>query len=222
MATTVDTASSAAAAAAASAKAKTASALNDASSPDRFLKLLVAQMQNQDPLNPLDNAQVTSQMAQISTVSGIEKMNRSIGDMSASFAQMQQMTGTSLVGRDVLVSGDLLKLNAQGQGGGGYELERAVDSLKVEILSTNGTVIDTIDLGAQGAGRHTFDWTLKQGVNPATVAAFRVDARFGTQEVQADPLMRDRVQAVLMGGTQLKLELATLGNVPYADIKAFQ
>ena len=46
-----------------------------AGSEDRFLKLLVAQMQNQDPLNPMDNAQVTSQMAQINTVSGIDKLN---------------------------------------------------------------------------------------------------------------------------------------------------
>ena len=52
-----------------------AATANETAAADRFLKLLVTQMQNQDPLNPMDNAQITSQMAQISTVSGIEKLN---------------------------------------------------------------------------------------------------------------------------------------------------
>ncbi len=205
-----------------SAAAKTAKTLNDAATPDRFLMLVVALIQNQDPLNPLDNAQVTSQMAQISTVAGIEKMNTSIGAMSASFAQMQQLTGASLVGREVLVSGDLLKLDAVGKGGGGYELAQTAEAVTVDVLSTTGTVLDTIELGPQSAGRHSFDWTIKAGVNPASVAAFRVNAQYGDQAVQADPLMRDKVKALLMGGSQLQLELATLGNVNYADIKAFQ
>ena len=219
MATAIDSVSGTAAATAA---AKKASAANDAGSADRFLKLLVAQMQNQDPLNPLDNAEVTSQMAQISTVSGIEKMNRSIGDMSSSFTQMQQMAGAALVGRDVLLPGDYLKLDAKGNTGGGFELPSTADSVKVEIMDAAGDVIDTIDLGAQTGGRHSFDWTLKPGVNPLTVAGFRVKAGYGTQALDATPLMRDTVRSVITGGAQLTLELATAGNVPYASVKAFQ
>jgi flagellar basal-body rod modification protein FlgD len=64
-------------------------------SADRFLKLLVTQLQNQDPLNPMDNAQMTSQMAQINTVQGIEKVNESIQAMSSQFVQMQAMQGAS-------------------------------------------------------------------------------------------------------------------------------
>src|SRR3989338_9648727 len=73
---------------------------------DRFLKLLVTQMQNQDPLNPMDNAQVTSQMAQISTVTGIEKLNTTMGGVTDGFSQMQLLQGASLVGHQVLVEGN--------------------------------------------------------------------------------------------------------------------
>ena len=73
------------------------SGTSDAGSADRFLKLLVAQMQNQDPLNPMDNAQVTSQMAQINTVNGIEKLNTTVQGLSGQFMQMQAMQGAALV-----------------------------------------------------------------------------------------------------------------------------
>ena len=75
-----------------------ASAASDASvTSDRFLKLLVAQMQNQDPLNPMDNAEVTSQMAQINTVTGIDKLNTTVEGLSSQFVQLQAMQGASLV-----------------------------------------------------------------------------------------------------------------------------
>ena len=72
---------------------------------DRFLKLLVTQMQNQDPLNPMDNAQVTTQLAQISTVSGVDKLNTSINQMSSLLLQSQTLQGAGLVGKDVLIAG---------------------------------------------------------------------------------------------------------------------
>jgi flagellar basal-body rod modification protein FlgD len=101
---------------------------NDAGSEDRFLKLLVAQMKNQDPLNPLDNAQVTSQMAQINTVSGIERLNTTVAGLNSQLVQLQTMQGAALVGHEVTVSGDRL------------------------------SVAGSIDLGALSAGRHAFEW----------------------------------------------------------------
>ena len=204
-----------------SASSKKTSAANDSSNPDRFLKLLVAQLKNQDPLNPLDNAQVTSQMAQISTVSGIEKLNKSLESMSTSFGQMQQMQGAALVGREVVLEGDRLTLDANGKGGGGYVLDGPAVSLTVDILGTDGKLLDTIDLGAQGAGNHGFEWTLKAGISAAAVASFRINALNGSTPVVATPLMRDKVDAVITGGTQLTLELSSSGNVPYSQIKAF-
>lgn len=188
---------------------------------DRFLKLLVAQMKNQDPLNPLDNAQVTSQMAQISTVSGIEKLNTTIETMSSNFSTSQSMHGAALVGRDVVLEGNKLTLDAEGKARGGFELDAPADSVRVEIQSAAGATLDTVVMGAQGAGQNGFSWTLPADMDPALVASFKVTALAGTKAVGATSYMFDRVQAVLTGGPQLRLELQSNGSVPYSQIKAF-
>src|SRR5512146_862467 len=99
---------------------------------DRFLKLLVTQMKNQDPLNPLDNAQVTSQLAQISTVNGIEKLNTTIQAMATSFAAGQSLQAAGMIGRDVLVPAPTLRL-AGGSALFGVDLAQAADQVKVSI-----------------------------------------------------------------------------------------
>ena len=199
----------------------TAATQNQAGAEDRFLKLLVAQMQNQDPLNPMDNAQVTSQMAQIQSVNGIEKLNRSVEGLGSQFAQMSALQGASLVGRDVIVPGNRLVINDEDLVQGGFELNGPADSVKIEILNAGGRVIDTIDLSAQSAGRHGFEWTPPAGVDAATGDSFRVVAKNGAANVGFTPLMRDRVDAVIAGGDTLTLELRNSGSVPYDQIRAF-
>jgi flagellar basal-body rod modification protein FlgD len=194
---------------------------NDAGSEDRFLKLLVAQMQNQDPLNPMDNAQVTSQMAQIQSVNGLATLNRSVEGLGSQFAQMSALQGASLVGRDVIVPGNRLVTNDEDLVQGGFELNGAADSVKVEVLNAGGHVIDTVELGAQSAGRHGFEWTPPAGVDPATGDRFRVVAKNGAANVGNTALMRDRVDAVVAGGDTLTLELRNSGSVPYDQIRAF-
>jgi len=190
---------------------------SDAASADRFLKLLVAQMQNQDPLNPLDNAQVTSQMAQINTVSGIAKLNDTVQGLTAQFVQMQALQGAALVGRDVIVPGNKLDV-VDGVGQGGFELTSPADAVKVEVLNAGGYVIDTLQLGAATAGRHSFDW--KQ-TGTDTNVTFRVTATSGAATLSSTALMRDQVTAVSTSGDTLMLELQRSGSTPYASIKAF-
>ncbi|HEX6707703.1 MAG TPA: flagellar hook capping FlgD N-terminal domain-containing protein [Albitalea sp.] len=191
----------------------------DAASADRFLKLLVAQMQNQDPLNPMDNAQVTSQMAQINTVSGIAKLNETVQGLTSQFVQMQALQGAALVGRDVIVPGNRLDI-ADGVGQGGFELTSPADAVKVEVLNAGGHVIDTVQLGAQTSGRHSFDWNAsKAGTD--TNLTFRITATSGAATLSSTALMRDRVTAVSTSGDQLQLELERSGTTPYASIKAF-
>jgi flagellar basal-body rod modification protein FlgD len=190
-----------------------------AGASDRFLKLLVAQMQNQDPLNPMDNAQVTSQMAQIQTVTGIEKLNTTVAGLNSQFVQMQALQGASLVGRDVIVPGNQLDIR-DGVGQGGFELSSAADAVKVEILSASGQVVETLQLGAQSAGMHSFDWSAGTATNDSGLR-FRVTSTLGGITSTSTPLMRDTVDAVSTSGTGFSLELARSGSVGYADVKAF-
>ncbi len=203
------------------ASAPAASTAADATvTADRFLKLLVAQMQNQDPLNPMDNAQVTSQMAQINTVSGIEKLNTTVQGLSAQFMQLQAVQGASLVGHDVIVAGNRLDIDPTAAiGQGGFEITTPADAVKVEILAPSGAVVQTLNLGAQGAGLHSFDWPSGSATN-ADGLTFRVSATSGGVAIASTPLMRDRVDAVSTTGNTFNLELAISGTVPYSSVKA--
>ena len=187
---------------------------------DRFLKLLVAQMKNQDPLNPMDNAQVTSQMAQINTVTGIDKLNSTVAGLSAQFMQMQAMQGASLVGHDVIVAGNKLDIDATTAiGQGGFEIQTPADAVKVEILAPSGAVVQTLNLGAQGAGMHSFDWPAGSATDSSGLT-FRVTATAGGVAIASTPLMRDRVDAVSTNGNSFNLELEKSGSTPYASVKA--
>ena len=194
---------------------------NEAGSADRFLKLLVAQMQNQDPLSPMDNAQVTSQMAQINTVTGIDKLNATVQGLSTQFMQLQAVQGASLVGRDVIVAGNRLSVDAEaGIGQGGFELDGAADAVKVEILAPSGAVVQTLNLGAESAGVHSFNWPSGTATSGSGLT-FRVTATAGGVATKVTPLMRDRVDAISTTGTSFNLELESSGTVPYSAVKAF-
>jgi len=191
---------------------------NDAGSQDRFLKLLVTQLQNQDPLSPMDNAQLTSQIAQINTVSGIATLNTSVQGLSSQFLQMQTLQGASLVGKDVIVPGNKLDI-ADGVAQGGFEITSAADAVKVEVLSPAGKVLDTINLGAQSSGDHSFNWAAGTYTNTDNLS-FRVTATSGATTLTSTALMRDKVDAVSTSGDALTLELDRSGTVAYSAVKA--
>ena len=195
------------------------SASSTAASSDRFLKLLVTQMQNQDPLNPTDNAQITSQMAQISTVDGINTLNTTVTGLNTQFAQLQALQGASLVGHDVTVKGNGLAISG-GVGVGAFNLSGAADNVKVDVLDTSGKVVDTMQLGAAGSGLNSFQWPAGT-VADGSKYTFRVSAQSGSATVPSTALMLDRVDAVSTSSGTLTLELARTGNVAYSDIQAF-
>lgn len=194
---------------------------NAADTQDRFLKLLVAQMQNQDPMNPLDNAQVTSQMAQIQTVTGVEGLNTSIKSLASQFTQMQALQSVGLVGREVTVAGNNLVTTAvDGKqiGKGAYDLSGAADTVKLEVLSPSGAVIDTVQLGAQKAGLQHFEWPADKAVGYDSLK-YRVTATRGGKEVATTTYATDKVLAINTNGAKFQVKLEGLGMVDYSVIK---
>jgi flagellar basal-body rod modification protein FlgD len=199
--------------------ASTVAGAGDSANADRFLKLLVTQMQNQDPLNPMDNSQMTSQIAQINTVSGIDKLNTTVSGLNSQFLQLQALSGAALVGRDITLQGNSLNV-AGGSGSGSFDLVGTADRVKVEILSPAGSVVQTLELGAENAGRHDFNWPAVN-VPDGAPYHFRVTATKGAATVGTTPLMTDRVTAVTTSGNTLMLETENNGSIAYADVKAF-
>jgi len=193
-------------------------AADDPGSQDRFLKLLITQIQNQDPLSPMDNAQVTSQIAQINTVSGIQQLNTTVQGLAGQFTQLQALQSANLVGRDVVVPGNVLDINS-GVGQGGFELSGPADAVKVDVLSPAGQVVDSLALGALGSGSHSFNWPAGTATNDSGLH-FRITATSGTVNSTPTTLMRDRVNAINTSGNALNLELQNAGSVPYSTVRA--
>ena len=191
---------------------------DDPGSQDRFLKLLVTQLQNQDPLSPMDNAQLTSQIAQINTVTGIATLNASVHGLSNQFLQMQTLQGASLIGKNVIVPGNRLDI-ASGVAQGGFEIAAPADAVTVEVLSPAGKVLDTLNLGARSAGVQGFNWAAGSYDNASNLG-FRVTATSGAVKLDTTALMRDTVDAVSTSGNSLQLELARSGTVEYSKVKA--
>ncbi|BEU98010.1 flagellar hook assembly protein FlgD [Acidovorax sp. DW039] len=190
-----------------------------AAAQDRFLKLLVAQLNNQDPMNPLDNAQMTSQMAQINTVTGIQQLNQTMASMAAQFNSLQVMQGTALVGRSVMTEGNSVSVT-ESTGKGGFELPSAATGVKVEILTAGGQLVDTVDLGAQTAGRHTFDWDASKYTGNTSGLQFRVTAVNGSTKLDSTALSVAKVTAAGAEDGQLVLSLSNGKTINYSQIKA--
>ncbi len=203
----------------ASAAQKTQSSASE--TQNRFLSLLVAQMKNQDPLNPLDNAQVTSQMAQLSTVQGIENMNVSMDKLVASLGSNQMSQAANLIGHGVLVPGNHIG-PAQADAVAGFDLDGAADSVKLTIENAAGATVRTIDLGARAGGVNLVAWdglADDGSAAPAGSYTFKVSATEGGAAVTSQALYLGTVNSVSQDSTGVQLNLSSNEQANYADIR---
>ncbi|HDR8933457.1 flagellar hook assembly protein FlgD [Burkholderia vietnamiensis] len=124
-----------------------------------FLKLLVTQLQNQDPTSPVDSSQMTSQLAQINTVSGIAQLNSSLSSLSTQLAAGQQTQAALLIGTNVLAPGNDVSVKSGAASPFGVSLANDVSNLTITVKNSAGVVVNTIDAGKQSAGTVPFNWT---------------------------------------------------------------
>lgn len=215
---------------------KTGTGLTDNSASatqDRFLKLLTTQLQNQDPTNPMDNAALTTQIAQLSTVTGIEKLNDSMTSLMASLQTGQAMQATSLIGHSVLAPGSNITLTSDtttakdgttstsSKAVFGVQLASAADSVKVTIRDSTGKAVESIDLGAQAAGTVPIIWD--GSTTAGTTAAngqytFEVAASASGTAVTATNLSFGSVNSVSTSSTGTKLNVSNIGSINMSDV----
>lgn len=187
---------------------------------DRFLRLLVTQLQHQDPMNPMDNAEITSQLAQMSTVEGISSLNKAMSELLASYRASQTLMATAFLDRAVLTSGEQMRL-FDGRAGGAVELAGPADRVSVEILDEAGRIARTLELGPQNAGMVPFSWDGKnQAGQDLNDGVYRLRARawLAGQSVDVAPLTLKRVQSISFTGGDVALE-TDLGSLTLAQIK---
>jgi flagellar basal-body rod modification protein FlgD len=202
--------------------AKASAQSTAAAAQDRFMTLLVTQMKNQDPLNPLDNAQVTSQLAQLSTVTGIDKLNTTLEGLMGSYQSSQSLQAASMIGHGVLTAGSNLTL-VGGQSILGVDLTEPADAVQVNIKDASGKTVRTMDLGSKDAGTLPLAWN---GLTDSgTTAAdgqytFDVSATRNGQKISGvAPLAFGDVASVSTGAQGVKLNVPGIGAVSLNDIR---
>jgi len=210
---------------------KTTSTDTVSADTDKFMTLLVTQLQNQDPLNPMDNAQMTSQLAQLQTVTGVNKLNTTLESLQSSYKSSEAMQATNLIGRGVLVDGNSVTL-ASSKGVFGVNLATDADDVKIVISDAKGNEVETMDLGVQKAGVLPLAWNgvpdstkLDSSGKPITLPdgnySFKVVAtRGGANLTDAGGLSLDSVASVTTNSADgVKLNLSNKGALTLADIK---
>ncbi len=193
-----------------------------AATEQRFLKLLTTQLNNQDPLNPLDNAQLTSQLAQMSTVSGVEKLNTTLQSLVDQSSSSQALQAAFLIGRTVLVPGSQVALSAGATTPFGIDLQGAADSVKATVVDAAGNTVRTFDLGAQAQGVKALSWDGKNdaGVQVADGAyTLKVSASAAGAAVTANALTLATVSSVAQSGTGVTLNLSNGGTASLSGVK---
>jgi len=186
-----------------------------------FLKMLTVQLQNQDPLNPMDNAQMTSQLAQLNMVDGVNKLNTTMGSLmsqmqAANFMNLSGSVGKTALaaGSDVYYTGQPVSLAAK--------MSDAVASLKATITDSNGQIVDTLDLGPASTGVTDFFWdgSDRQG-NKVTTGAYKLQLSakdLQGKDVTPTTYVGAQVASVGMEGSDLKAGLSDGRKVLANDI----
>ncbi|ADP16072.1 basal-body rod modification protein FlgD [Achromobacter xylosoxidans A8] len=197
---------------------------------DQFLKLLVTQLQNQDPLNPMQNAELTSQLAQISTVEGITNLKNTMLAISGQIDVSQSMNAVAMIGKGVLIPGSKIKsgvdaANPEARVVTPYGLDLQGDAQKVQIRisDANGAVVRTIETTDQKPGVYTLSWdgkndsgvVLEPGAYTVSVMATDADGK----KVNAEVLSYGQVKSVAYSTEGLRLDLGLDGQTSMLDVR---
>jgi flagellar basal-body rod modification protein FlgD len=190
---------------------------------NEFLELMLAQLEFQDPMKPMDNGEFLGQMAQFSTVTGIEEMQKSIDQLSATYSSSQTLQSTQLVGQEVLIENNSLKLLEDGNATGSFELDVSSGEVQLDVLNSAGTIVRQMSMGQFPAGRHAFSW---DGINdggqraPEGDYTMSISAQQGEGFVAATVLTSRVIDSVEFGnGTQTTLNTRQGDVLTLPDIR---
>ncbi|ONM44241.1 flagellar biosynthesis protein FlgD [Halopseudomonas pachastrellae] len=203
-------------------------ATGDELGKDQFLELLVAQMNNQDPLSPQENGEFIAQLAQFSTVEGIGNLNTSMESLLSGYQSSQALQASSMVGRTVIVPADQAVVDTEAGLEGQLALQQNSTNVFVNIYDQAGSLVKTINLGSQEAGMHDFTWdgTDASG-NLAEPGIYTVEAMASIdgKNTQMATLLPANVDSVSIGAGssgEMLLNVAGLGSISLSNVYAIK
>lgn len=188
-----------------------------------FLTLMITQFQNQDPFEPMDNGEFLGQLAQFSTVNGIESLNTSFAGLAGSMQDNQALQAAQLVGRSVLAVTDVGHLADEGAMRGAVELGSSAANVQIDITDINGALVQRIDLGQQAPGIANFSWNgLTAAGGRAESGHYQVSARVmrGSETESIPTVIEAEIESVTLGqfGDGLSLNLAGGQEMPLGRV----
>ncbi|MDY0073544.1 MAG: flagellar hook assembly protein FlgD [Thauera sp.] len=187
----------------------------------RFLTLLTTQLRNQDPMNPMENAELTSQLAQMSTVDGIERLNKMVQSFFEERSSIDEIGAAALIGRGVLVEGRGLMLTEAGAVGG-FEIDGPADEVTLSIRDSSGLVVNELVFSGVEAGSHNFVWdgTAQDGTRAADgLYTMSFSASQGSDKVAGRSLQFGAVSSIVRGPQGSDLQVGDLGVFKLDDIR---
>lgn len=191
---------------------------------DEFLKLLVTQLNNQDPLSPQENGEFIAQLAQFSTVEGIGNLNTSMDSMVSGFQSSQALQASSLVGRSVIVPTTNAMVDTAEGLKGQLALTQSSPNVFVNVYGASGSLVSTIPLGMQEGGMLDFQWDGTDGAGntlPPGKYRFEALASIEGENRQVATLLPANVDSVSLGmgsGGGMVLNLAGIGSINLSDV----
>lgn len=191
---------------------------------DQFLELMTAQIRNQDPFKPLENGEFLSQIAQFSTVTGIQDLQDSFSTFAGSLSSNQALQASALVGRSVLVNSDAAVLSPGGNVEGAVGVPDDSSEVNVEFFNAAGEVIKKLSLGPQSQGVIQFNWDgFADSGAPAPSGTYRIvaNASINGETLALETLVKDNVESVILGrsGEGTILNLSSLGPTDFNRVE---
>ncbi|WP_145008910.1 flagellar hook assembly protein FlgD [Pseudomonas oryzihabitans] len=189
-----------------------------------FLKLLVTQLNNQNPLNPQDNTEFVAQLAQFSSVESLQNLNTSVDSIVSNYNSSQALQASSLVGRSVIAAGSTAVVDTTSGMTGSVVLPSSGSDLSVGVYNSAGSLVDTIPLEASSAGTHSFSWDGKDSSGQTLASGtytFKATAAIGGTSTALTTYLPNTVSSVTLGtsGSDMTLNLADGTNVALANVK---
>lgn len=189
-----------------------------------FFKLMIAQLQSQDPLKPLESNEFIAQVAQFSQVEGIQNLQTSFSDLANSLQSSQALQASTLVGRHVLVPSNVGSLASGGSLNGRVELPQASAELALNVFDANGQLVRQMSLGAQPSGLVPFSWDGMTDAGesaPAGAYSLSASAFLDGETVAVGTLAEVQVESVTLGrsGVGTTLNLFGLGSIGLEQVR---
>jgi flagellar basal-body rod modification protein FlgD len=188
-----------------------------------FLTLMITQFQNQDPFEPMDNGEFLGQLAQFSTVNGIESLNESFSNLAGSVQNNQALEAAGLVGRRVFAVTDLAHLGENGSINGAIELDSSASDVQIDITDSSGQLVQRLSLGQQASGLVKFSWDgIDASGGRSNTGQYQISARVirGSFTESAPTVIEADIQSVTLGqfGQGMSLNLNGGLSVPLSQI----